>query len=75
MSAIYKYPALSYAIPWGLLNVATFPLPSANPDDIALSTPARVLTIPVEMTILRILSLPVSATYKFPELSHAIPYG
>ena len=72
LSVIYKFPDVSNAILFGLPNCATFPLPFAYPDD---PVPARVLTIPVEMTILRITWLKVSATYMFPELSNAIPCG
>src|ERR1700693_1164157 len=64
-------PAPSSATPAGELNEAAVPVPSAFP---RLADPARVVTIP-EDVIFRIVLLPRSTTYMFPDESTARPAG
>jgi hypothetical protein len=47
-------------MPQGLLNLAAVPVPSVEPDEPAV--PAKVVTAPEEIMILRIVLLPESAT-------------
>ncbi len=62
VSATYRFVP-SVVIPWAWLKLAEVPvLWSVDPID---PVPAIVVTAPVEITILRILWLPLSATYRF----------
>src|ERR1051325_5056857 len=63
-------PSKSTATPHGALNLACAAGPSANP----CSLPATVVVAPVGAT-LRILWFLVSAMYKLPSVSSAIPDG
>src|SRR3972149_1764568 len=67
-SAMYMVPKLLTAIPSGLFNCAL----TAGPPSPPAPPPATVVIIPVILSILLILSLPVSATYRFPLLSKAV---
>ena len=70
-SAIYRFPNESIAIPDGPLKLAYVPVPSVYSHE---PLPANMLTLPSGV-ILRIILLPVSATYRFPAESTVIPYG
>ena len=59
-------------MPSGPLNVAAMPVPLAEPNMPA--DPASVDTTPVAITILRMVWLPYSATYKL-EPSVVMPAG
>ena len=72
VSATYKLPALSLATPFGELKRADALAPSSDPATRAC--PAYVLTSPVGVT-LRMMWLLVSATYRLPAWSSAIPCG
>ena len=65
-------PTLSTASPVGRLKLAAVPVPSALPNTFAV--PASVVTAPAAV-ILRIVLLPVSATYTLPAPSTATPNG
>src|SRR6478609_9888666 len=71
-SATYTLPALSTATPFGKLNRAALPEPSVLPK--VSAWPARVVTVP-SLVILRMVLLPVSATYRLPLLSQATLRG
>ena len=71
LSAIYKLPEASIAIPAGLLKLANDPMPFAEP---LLVLPAIVVTAPLGVTFL-IRLLPLSAIYKFPAASATIAAG
>ena len=70
-SDTYKLPAASVSIPVGLLNEAAVPVPLALPET---PLPAKVVTTPAGV-IIRIRSLPLSATYTFPAASVPNPKG
>ena len=74
VSATYKFvPNGSTLIPEGLLNCACARDPFVEP---AIPVPETVVTTAVATTILRILLLPLSETYKFvPVESIQIPLG
>src|SRR4030042_540955 len=59
-------------MPYGLLNRAVVPIPLVVPYSPAV--PAKVVTSPVAITILRRVFLPESATYRFVP-SVVMPYG
>ena len=70
-SLTYKLPLKSAVTRYGLWNCATPADPSINP---AFPSPANVDTVP-DKSILRILWLAWSATYKLPLISTVTPYG
>src|SRR5262245_26812924 len=72
VSAMYSVPLASIAIPDGLEKRAAVPTSSTLPG--APAAPAIVVVSPVAVTR-RIVWLPVSATYRVPEPSTAIPDG
>ncbi len=59
LTIIAKAPAASIATPKGWLNLAAVPAPSDDPIDNA--TPARVVTVPEDMSMRRIRQLVTSA--------------
>ena len=65
VSATYSRPAeLSSAMPSGLENLATVPMPSAMPDKPEPHAPARLETARVETLIARMALFDESATYR-----------
>ena len=73
ISATYRLPPPSTAIPQGPLNLAALPIPSALPGN-APEEPAKVVTTPADV-IFRTVLLPQSATNTFPSPSTATPAG
>ena len=70
VSAIYRFPAESIAIPVGRENLADVPFPFRNP----CVPPANVLTLP-EGVIFIIARATISVRYIFPDESTTIPAG
>ena len=69
MSATYKLPNWSIASPAGEENLAGLSVPPATPN-----VPANTDTTPAAVIFLMVW-LPVSATYKLPSESKAVPLG
>ena len=72
-SATNRLPAPSLAIAAGASKRASVPVPSTWPD--FPGEPARIVAVPVAMTILRIVYPDVSVTKRFPCPSTAAPRG
>ena len=72
VSATYKLPLESIAIPFGLLSRTIEPVPSTFP--VKPANPAIVVTTPADV-IFRIVELPLSATYTLPLASTHKPVG